>query len=204
VFDGRQNSPYVETDAVSPINIYGKSKAEGERTVIDCNPAALVVRTSSFFGPWDEFNFVAQALSALESGSPFAAANDITVSPTFVPDLVHTCLDLIIDRESGVWHLTNGHPVTWLELASKVADQAGVDSSRLESQPGAHCNYVAPRPQYSALHSHRAILLPTLDSALGRFLELRGEDPNFDELIRTAESRQPLGSGNTRSSAGAP
>jgi dTDP-4-dehydrorhamnose reductase len=175
VFDGRQDSPYVETDSVAPLNIYGKSKAEGERGVLDCNPAALVVRTSSFFGPWDEFNFVAQALTALESGAPFSAANDITVSPTYVPDLVHTCLDLLIDRENGVWHLTNGHPVTWAELASKVAGQAGVDCSRLEPQPGADCNYVARRPVYSALHSNRAMLLPSLDSALGRFLQSREE-----------------------------
>jgi len=177
VFDGRQNNPYVETDAVAPINIYGKSKAEGERTVLDCNPGALVVRTSSFFGPWDHFNFVFQALGALETGAPFAAANDITVSPTYVPDLVHTCLDLIIDRESGVWHLTNGHPVTWLEFANKAADQAGIDCSRLESQSAAACNYVAARPQYSALHSKRALLLPTLDDALGRFLAARAERP---------------------------
>jgi dTDP-4-dehydrorhamnose reductase len=175
VFDGRQDSPYVESDTVAPLNIYGKSKAEGERGVLDCNPAALVVRTSSFFGPWDEFNFVAQALAALESGAPFSAANDITVSPTYVPDLVHTCLDLLIDREHGVWHLTNGHPVTWAELAGKVAAQAGVDCSRLEPQPGADCNYVAQRPVYSALHSNRAMLLPTLDNALGRFLQSRGE-----------------------------
>jgi dTDP-4-dehydrorhamnose reductase len=174
VFDGRQNNPYVETDAVAPLNVYGKSKAEGERTVLDCNPAALVVRTSSFFGPWDEFNFVAQALNALEGGAPFAAANDITVSPTYVPDLVHCCLDLIIDRECGVWHLTNGHPVTWVELAGKAAAQAGVDASRLESQPAADCRYVAARPMYSALHSNRAMLLPTLESALARFLESRG------------------------------
>jgi dTDP-4-dehydrorhamnose reductase len=175
VFDGRQNNPYVETDAVAPLNIYGKSKAEGERTVQGCNPNALVVRTSSFFGPWDQFNFVVQALGTLEAGAPFAAANDITVSPTYVPDLVHTCLDLIIDRECGVWHLTNGEPVTWLEFASKAASQAGIDCSRLESQPAAECNYVAARPQYSALHSNRAMLLPTLDNALGRFLAARAE-----------------------------
>jgi dTDP-4-dehydrorhamnose reductase len=175
VFDGRQGSPYVESDAVAPINIYGRSKAEGERAVLDCNPAALVVRTSSFFGPWDEFNFVAQALSTLESGAPFAAANDITVSPTYVPDLVHACLDLVIDRECGVWHLTNGHPVTWAELAGKAAEQAGVDCSRLEPQPGTQCNYVAARPSYTALHTNRAVLLPTLDSALGRYLQSREE-----------------------------
>jgi dTDP-4-dehydrorhamnose reductase len=173
VFDGRRDSPYVETDAVAPINVYGRSKAEAERTVLDCNPAALVVRTSSFFGPWDEFNFLVQALNVLESGAPFAAANDITVSPTYVPDLVHACLNLIIDRESGVWHVTNGHPVTWVELASKAAEQAGVDCSRLESQPAAEFNYAATRPVYSALHSNRAMLLPTLDDALGRFLQSR-------------------------------
>jgi dTDP-4-dehydrorhamnose reductase len=74
-----------------------------------------------------------------------------------------------------VWHLTNGHPVTWAELAGKVAAQAGVDCSRLEPQSGADCNYVAERPVYSALHSNRAMLLPSLDSALGRFLQSRGE-----------------------------
>lgn len=174
VFDGRQGSPYVETDAVAPLNVYGRSKAEAERAVLERHPAALVVRTSSFFGPWDEFNFVAQALNALESGAPFAAANDITVSPTYVPDLVHACLDLIVDRECGVWHLSNGHPVTWAELAAKAALLAGVDCSRLEPRPAAACNYVAPRPMYTALHSNRAALLPTLDSALGRFLESRG------------------------------
>jgi dTDP-4-dehydrorhamnose reductase len=185
VFDGKLGNPYVETDAVAPLNVYGKSKAEGERKVLDCNPAALVVRTSSFFGPWDQFNFVAQALDTLESGAPFAAANDITVSPTYVPDLAHSCLDLLIDRESGVWHLTNGHPLTWLELASKAAGQAGIDCSRLESQPGTGCHYVAARPQYSALHSNRAVLLPTLDSALGRFLQSRQQrTPRMDSRLR--------------------
>jgi dTDP-4-dehydrorhamnose reductase len=202
VFDGRQQSPYVETDLVAPINVYGKSKAEAERSVLERHPGSLVVRTSSFFGPWDEFNFVAQALSALESGSPFAAANDITVSPTYVPDLVNTCLDLIIDKENGVWHLTNGHPITWVELASKAAAHAGVDTSRLESQPGADCNYVAARPLYSALHTNRAILLPTLDDALGRFVEVRGvADPELDEPIRATEGRQPSG-GSARQQGG--
>jgi dTDP-4-dehydrorhamnose reductase len=175
VFDGRRDSPYVETDAVAPLNVYGRSKAEGERAVLECNPAALVVRTSSFFGPWDEFNFVAQALSALKSGEPFAAADDITVSPTYVPDLVHACLDLIVDRECGVWHLTNGVPVTWAQLAAKAADQAGVDCSRLEAQSAAQCNYVAARPTYTAMHTNRAVLLPTLDSALGRYVQSREE-----------------------------
>ncbi len=173
VFDGRQRAPYFETDTISPLNIYGRSKAEGESTVLECNPAALVVRTSSFFGPWDGYNFVAQALTTLEGGLPFYAADDITVSPTYVPDLVNTCLDLIIDGECGVWHLTNGHPLTWVELAGQAARHAGIDCSRLEPQAAAACNYIAARPRYSALDSDRGILLPTLDSALQRFMASR-------------------------------
>ena len=181
VFDGRQNDPYVESDSVSPINIYGKSKAAAETSVLEMHPGSLVVRTSSFFGPWDQHNFVNQALAALGGGGSFQAASDIIVSPTYVPDLVNTCLDLMIDRECGVWHLTNGHPLTWVELANKAAGLAGVDASRLEAQPGSSIAYIAPRPLYTALHSERAMLLPSLDDALGRFLHQRGE-PVQDEV----------------------
>jgi dTDP-4-dehydrorhamnose reductase len=180
VFDGSRDQPYVETDAVSPLNVYGRSKAEAETSVLERHPGSLVVRTSSFFGPWDQHNFVTQALDALGRGDPFRAASDIIVSPTYVPDLVDTCLDLLIDREQGVWHLTNGHPVTWVELAAKAAGLAGVDCSRLEAQPGSQISYAARRPLYSALHSERAMLLPGLDDALGRFLHQRGE-PMRDE-----------------------
>ncbi|RJG09532.1 family 1 glycosylhydrolase [Massilia cavernae] len=180
VFDGRRGDdrrgdPYVETDSVSPLNIYGRSKAEAETSVLERHPGALVVRTSSFFGPWDQYNFVTQALAALDGGAVFRAASDIIVSPTYVPDLVHSCLDLMIDRECGVWHLTNGQPVTWVELATRAAELAGVDASRLEPQPSASISYAARRPLYSALHSERAVLLPSLDSALGRFLTQRSQ-----------------------------
>ncbi len=189
VFDGIQQAPYVESDQVAPLNIYGRSKAESERSVLDCMPEALVVRTSSFFGPWDQYNFVTQALSSLSNGSPFAAAHDLTVSPTYVPDLVHTCLDLIIDRECGIWHLTNGQPVTWLELASLAAEQAGVDASGLQAQPYQSFNWRAARPLYSALHTERAILMPSLDSALERYLHQRDEQAELPPLAHEAEAR---------------
>jgi len=189
VFNGRQHAPYVETDPMAPINIYGHSKAEGESTALEACPAALVVRTSAFFGPWDDTNFVARALATLAAGQPFYAPDDITVSPTYVPDLVNTCLDLIIDGERGVWHLTNGVPLTWVELAARAAVQAGVDSGRLEPQPAADCHYIAARPRYSALVSKRAILLPTLDSALDRFLQARAG--HRLKSVSSSESGQP-------------
>lgn len=124
VFDGRQQFSYMESDRIAPLNNYGRSKAEAERKVLDLHPEALVVRTSAFFGPWDSYNFVTLALRALVQGNPFAAPRDITVSPTYVPDLVEASLDLLVDKEAGIWHLTNGQPVTWVELALKTAAKA--------------------------------------------------------------------------------
>jgi dTDP-4-dehydrorhamnose reductase len=191
VFDGALDRPYVESDTVAPLNVYGRSKAEAELRVQDKHPGALVVRTSAFFGPWDKYNFVTLALQALERGEPFRAARDMAVSPTYVPDLVHACLDLAIDGECGVWHLANVGTLTWAELAERAAAQAGVDASRLEAIPGDACGFTAARPRCTGLHSERGILLPALDHALARYLELRNEvDQEMEELILMAESRQ--------------
>ncbi|MFJ1471189.1 family 1 glycosylhydrolase [Massilia orientalis] len=191
VFDGALDRPYVESDAVAPLNVYGRSKAEAELRVQDKHPGALVVRTSAFFGPWDKYNFVTLALQTLERGEPFRAARDMAVSPTYVPDLVHACLDLAIDGESGVWHLANVGTLTWVELAEQAAARAGVDASRLEAVAAESYGFAAPRPRYTGLHSERGILLPSLDHALGRYLELRNEiDQEMEEVILMAESRQ--------------
>ncbi|HEV2610876.1 MAG TPA: family 1 glycosylhydrolase [Noviherbaspirillum sp.] len=180
VFDGRQQSPYIETDNVRPLNIYGRSKVEAERRVLDTHPDALVVRSSAFFGPWDSHNFLTRVLRTLSAGSPFVAANDMTVSPTYVPDLVHACLDLLIDKEKGVWHLTNAQPITWADLALKATEMAGIDSSRLETRTCSGLGYVAARPMYSALGTRKAVFLPSLEDAIARFLRLHQQATEED------------------------
>jgi len=170
VFDGRRNAPYVEKDAIGPLNVYGMSKAHAEATVLDRHPGALVIRTSAFFGPWDESNFIAVVLSTLERGARVSVADDLTVSPTYVPDLVQASLDLLIDRECGIWHLTNGSATTWAELAVQAAMLSGVDASRLEPRHSNRMDLVARRPAYSALSSERGQLMPSLEDALNRFL----------------------------------
>jgi dTDP-4-dehydrorhamnose reductase len=173
VFDGTLGRPYVESDRVAPLSAYGRSKAEAERRVLDSDPQALVVRTSSFFGPWDEHNFVTQALGTLGEGRPFAAAGDMIVSPTYVPDLVNACLDLLIDKECGIWHLTNGEAMSWAELARRACAAAGVDPAGLEERPAHELGMPAPRPLHSALGSERGLILPSFGDALGRYLRER-------------------------------
>ena len=173
VFDGAKNVPYTEDDAAHPLNVYGESKAEAERLVLASCDRALVVRTSAFFGPWDEYNFVTQALDALAADRPFAAPDDAVVSPTYVPDLVQASLDLLIDGETGIWHLANAGAATWFELALHVAEAAELDRSGIEAVTSAEIGWIAPRPAYSALTSVRGQVMPTLDDAIARYTERR-------------------------------
>ncbi len=172
VFDGQSSRPYLESDPVAPLSVYGRTKAEAERAVLGRLPSALVVRTSAFFGPWDRANFVTQALTLLRERHPVRTSPAV-VSPTYVPDLVHVALDLLIDGESGVWHLANRGALSWGELARRAATLTRLDPSLVEECDPAVLGHVAPRPAYSALGSERGELLPTLDEALDRYLAER-------------------------------
>ena len=164
------STPYVESDPSAPLNVYGRSKAEAEARVLEALPSALVVRTGAFFGPWDEHNFVTIALRTLAAGHPFVAAEDAFISPTYVPDLVHASLDLLIDGERGIWHLANVAAISWADLARRAAERVGLDPAGVEGRPTAALGLAAPRPPWSVLGSERGDLLPSLDDALGRFL----------------------------------
>jgi dTDP-4-dehydrorhamnose reductase len=173
VFDGTCANPYVESNAVAPLNVYGRSKAEAEARVLKAHPSSLVIRTSAFFGPWDEYNFVTIALRQLAAGHTFVAAQDSIVSPTYVPDLVNASLDLLIDGECGLWHLANKSAIAWAELARLAASIAGVDASRVEARPTRELGLAAVRPTYSVLGSERGVLLPSLDNAISRYFDER-------------------------------
>ena len=173
VFDGRSDRPWVESDAPAPLNVYGTSKLAAEHEVLGRCPDAMVVRTSAFFGPWDRHNFVFQALAALARRETFRADDEVRVSPTYVPDLVNVCLDLLIDGESGVWHLANVGDVTWADLAARAATLAGIPAPTLQPCAGVLLGEVATRPRNGVLASERAALMPSLDDALQRFLDER-------------------------------
>jgi dTDP-4-dehydrorhamnose reductase len=193
VFNGRAARPYAEGAAPDPLGVYGLSKAESERRVRAALPSALVVRTAAFFGPWDEHNFVAQALRTMAAGERFRAVDDLVVSPTYVPDLVNGTLDLLVDDEDGVWHLANEGEISWAALARDAAVTAGLDPELVLPCPAAAAGFVAPRPAYSALGSERGQVLPPLDRALRAFAEAR----------REAEVAAPWAAGRGRSARAA-
>jgi dTDP-4-dehydrorhamnose reductase len=174
VFDGERDRPYVESDPVNPLNVYGRTKAEAERRVLALTPSALVIRTSAFFGPWDGANFVTQVLDQLSGGATVRADGEEIVSPTYVPDLVDRALDLLIDGASGVWHAANAGALSWLALARIAASAAGLDTSAVQRCQRRVPRTPAARPRYSALGSERGPLLPPLEESLARYMRDRG------------------------------
>jgi dTDP-4-dehydrorhamnose reductase len=174
VFDGDSGTDYVESDRVGPLSIFGLSKTTGESEFLREFPAALIVRSGPHFGPWDRGNFVSSVLSRLLNAQPVLAADDLHVSPTYVPDLVHASLDLLVDGESGIWHLANSGSATWAEIAAEVAVRAGLDEGLIHPCGHEQLAFSARRPRRSSLRSERAQLLGGWKLGLDRYFNDRG------------------------------
>jgi dTDP-4-dehydrorhamnose reductase len=171
VFGGRDDRPYVESDAPDPLNVYGRSKAAAERRVQEVAPGALIVRTAAFFGPWDQANFVTVTLARLRRRAAVLAADDLVVSPSYVPELAGATLDLLIDGERGVWHLANQGAVSWADLARAAAVAAGLDPGLIRGVPAGTLGLTATRPRWSPLASERGHLMRPLEEALRGFAQ---------------------------------
>lgn len=167
VFDGKAGRPYVEPDEPSPACAYGRSKAEAEQRLMAIDSDALIIRTSAFFGPWDRYNFLFDTIEKLRRGDEVVASDRTYVSPTYVPDLVHATLDLLLDGETGIWHLTNQGAVSWHELAREAASAANLDRAKVRLVRPADAGERAD----TSLSSNRGLLLRPLGQALSDFVQ---------------------------------
>jgi dTDP-4-dehydrorhamnose reductase len=170
VFDGRLGRAYVESDPVTPLNTYGRSKADCERRVLEAGGKALMIRTAAFFSPYDPHNFAAHVVRSLAAGGEVRAAEDQVISPTYVPDLVDAVLDLAIDGETGLWHLANEGEVSWAGFALMLARALGLDENLIV--PVAGESLPAARPPHVPLRSERGWIMPSLENAVARFANM--------------------------------
>ncbi|WP_372784755.1 family 1 glycosylhydrolase [Phenylobacterium sp.] len=169
VFDGRLARPYVESDTPSPLNVYGASKARAEAEILALGGQAMIVRTAAFFSPFDPYNFAAHVVRTLAAGQAFRAADDLVISPTYVPDLVNTVLDLLIDGETGLRHLANDATVSWADFARQVAGALDLDPGLVQGAPAASFGWPAARPAYAALGTERGRIMQPLENAIAHY-----------------------------------
>jgi len=169
VFDDDKNDYYLEHDTVSQLNISGHPKAQAEECVLSNDHKALVIRTGTLFSAWDHQNHVVSLLNKLKNNQFVEVEDDVFISPTYVPDLVQTSLDLLIDDETGIWHLANSGSISWAALAIEIAKRAGHNIDFIRPVSSQSMDYKAVRPKYSAHESKRGLMLPPLHEALNTF-----------------------------------
>lgn len=169
VFDGTKGSPYCETDAPNPISAYGRSKLEGERVALSY-PRALVVRTSTLFGP-GRMNFCDWMVSRLRTGQNVEAFADQVTSPTYTIDLAEGIAEVGTallraqpDLGTRICHVTNAGGCSRVEWAERLADLLGCSRGLVKQIAMADQRRPAPRPAYSAL------MTTTLPRVIGRTL----------------------------------
>jgi dTDP-4-dehydrorhamnose reductase len=169
VFDGTASSPYRESHPVSPQTAFGACAVGMEKEIGEANPEALVIRPGSYFSPWGSDGFVNLTARALRSGLTVRASPHVTVSPTYVPDFVSACLDLVADRVDGLLHLTNKGAVSWADWVLSVAQVVGADRSQVVVDTDQDAVSPARTPRYRVLESERADLLAPFEDAFERF-----------------------------------
>ena len=171
VFNGEKMNPYLENDSTSPLNVYGISKKRAEEYILSVNPGTLIIRCGSFFNPWHQTDSLANILySGIHLKQHHYLASDMIISPTYLPDLVNTTLDLLIDDESGIWHLSSQEEISPFDFNKMALQMAQIKDENIVSVPLEKLNYPALRPKYSVLMSSQGISLPRLKDSLQCYL----------------------------------
>lgn len=177
VFDGKKDTPYLESDPPSPISAYGRSKLKGEEATLFANPRAYVVRTSWLFGQGGP-NFVETMLHAGEVQGRVVVVRDQVGSPTWTAHLAQAIVRLIDTDRFGIHHLSASGQCSWYEFAREIFDRSGMEVTTL-SGTTEMLGRKAPRPAFSVLESEyeHAVVLPTWQEGLAAYLARRSEEP---------------------------
>lgn len=125
IFDGDKHEPYVESDKPNPLNIYGRSKLEGEGNVRRGLESHLIVRTSWLYGE-NGANFVQTILRLAAERDELRVVNDQRGCPTYTKDLALAIKALLEHRATGTYHVANSGACTWYEFACEILRLKGV------------------------------------------------------------------------------
>ena len=156
VFAGDATRPYEPEDETDPPSVYGRTKLEGERAVLESGARIWVVRTSGVYGAKGG-NFV-KTIARLESQRPeLSVVDDQVGAPTWAADLAAGLLELagrVASRQGPdrrVLHCTNGGQASWFEFARAVFAELGADPERVRPCTSEEFPRPAPRPAFSVL-----------------------------------------------------
>lgn len=155
VFDGTAAEPYKEDAVTNPLTVYGSSKLEGEKLVLQNDPSAIIIRTSWVYSSFGK-NFVKTILRLLNEKEEINVVNDQFGSPTYAADLATVIMRIINSAkwEEGVYHFCNNGVISWFDFANSIKELSG-SNSKVNPVPSSAYPTAAKRPSYSALDTRK-------------------------------------------------
>jgi len=173
VFDGRQGVPYRETDRPNPLNVYGRSKYEGEQRALAHCPNTLVIRTAWLYGAHGK-NFVKTIMRLASEQPELRVVSDQRGSPTHAGDLASAIKQVLGTNLRGITHATGAGDCTWYEFAREIVSLMGA-AVRVQPISTAESKRTAQRPLYAVLSNRvladAGISQPHWKDALSRFVK---------------------------------
>jgi dTDP-4-dehydrorhamnose reductase len=190
VFDGSR-SPNVETEATSPINVYGRTKLEGEWAVMKAYPGAAVVRTNLYaWGAYPHRGLAAWFLEQLENDRSCRGFTDVVFSPILANHLATWLWDLLDAGMGGICHIGGGSCLSKYEFGVKLAEAFGHDAGLIQASSLPDAGLTAPRPKRLCLDSSRIEheleqALPSIEAGIAelRAMALDGRREQLNAMV---------------------
>ena len=160
VFDGDYFLPYEESDSVSPIGVYGKTKRAGELAVINADIDSIVIRTSWLYSSYGN-NFVKTMLRLGNEKENLGVIFDQVGTPTYARDLAKTCLEILcedssvnISKNGNLYHYSNEGVTSWYDFAISIMELGGVNCKVKPIQTKDYPT-LARRPHFSVFNKSK-------------------------------------------------
>ncbi len=155
VFDGNSRAPYLETDNVNPVSVYGESKLKGEQLAMGGNADVIIIRSSWVYSEFGN-NFVKTMIRLMSEKKEINVVNDQKGCPTYAADLAEAILTVISGNKwiPGIYNYSNKGEITWFEFASQIKNLTG---SSCIIHPITTSQYPTPakRPAWSVLDNSK-------------------------------------------------
>lgn len=182
VFNGESFKPYLESDSTRPKTIYGQTKLNGEKALININPNnSIIIRTSWVYSSYGN-NFVKTMLRLGKDKDSLGVIYDQVGTPTYARDLAKVILDILpklINDKVEIYHYSNEGVVSWYDFAKVIMETADLDC---KVNPIETFQYPTPakRPHYSVLNKSKIksafnIDIPYWKDSLNDCLALLGD-----------------------------
>lgn len=177
VFDGQGERPWKPDDkCYAPLNVYGRSKLDGELAVSSVLDKYFIVRIAWVFG-LNGKNFIRTMINIGKSHDTVRVVNDQIGTPTYTLDLARLLTDMAETEKYGYYHATNeGGYISWYDLCVESYRQYGLDTKVIPVTTSEYGLSKAARPFNSRLDKSKLTeagfgLLPTWQDAVGRYLK---------------------------------